>query len=415
MKIKGIFFLLISGLLAALILVYLTFQSGNGNRYERTENSTSVIRILASYEMKSEQELLNSIAEQYERQCDGVDVQFQWIDRENLKKEVCLSVDAGKQLDLVICSNREVTGLMDIEVLQEVPEALADQEFRETLLYPELWKEFSDEGKYYGIPFTLDPYVLFCNTVYFERKQSAYPQTWEELLDICEKTGETGISGLGFGVKRTGDAADLFDAILYTFDGNYYALDSEGGKNTLELLDILKKRGCINKNVVNCTPTDAAYEFAERKMLMLLAPLSIRGCLETKMESTEFRIYPIPEGVKTGHAVTGNAIGILKTAGTQASDFLQFLFEENNRREIIEKTGTLPLYLSEAEISLSDDVQILDDIFREKGSVPGSNSNWFEVSSILAAYQYNILVKRNVNADSLLSGLQDDVRVAIMR
>ena len=132
-KIKGIFFLLISGLLAALILVYLTFQSGNGNRYERTENSTSVIRILASYEMKSEQELLNSIAEQYERQCDGVDVQFQWIDREKSEKKKFVSAwMQEKQLDLVICSNREVTGLMDMEVLQEVPEALADQEFRET-------------------------------------------------------------------------------------------------------------------------------------------------------------------------------------------------------------------------------------------------------------------------------------------
>lgn len=403
------------GLILAMLLVYAdVYREGTG-RADREEEEIKTLRILSSYELKGQKEMLRALADEYESSHAGISFEIHWIDKEDLKKEVCLGVDGKQQPDLVICSSMEMPALVNMEVLEDLTEDIRSMGM-ERLIHPDQWKSVMGSGRFYGIPFTLDPYVLFCNRSYFEKKQLAYPQSWEEVLAALSGMEENGLYCFGFGIRSSGDAAAFFDNLLYTCGGNFYSLNGAPGLQAMELLDTLKRRGYVNKNVINYTAKDAAKDFAMEKTMMMIAPLSTGRCIEEYEKAPEFQILAAPSNIRQGYLLMGDNIGILKGGREEAHDFVQFLYTEGARKKILDDTGTLPLLEGEQEKFAWDRAADgLNSSFLQYGAPLDGYYSWFEMSSILSDCVYQVLTKKNIDLENITYHLQDEIRGAIMR
>lgn len=412
MKVKYMFAASITVLLLALMIAYCSFQKQGNARDSHTEEKEKTIQVLVSDEVCTGQKELEEIAEKFSEEKEGIEVHIEWADREDIKKKVCVGANDEKQPDLVICSNKEISGFMEMGLLQEISsEELIESLYSETI-YSGLWQSAMSDGKHYGIPFTVDPYVLYYNSDYFEKKNLQKPESWEEIMEICANIREPGFYGISFGIRRSGDASDFFDCLLYSCGGNYYSLDSEPGKMAINYLDELKRRGYFSKDAINNSPKDAAANFKEGKAAMFLAPLSMAVYLNEDSGSVKFAISPSPSAIKEGYALTGNSLGILDEEDGLTQEFITYLYETQQRKQILTCTGTLPVFECEQDISVTD--RELSDIFYKNGVVLPNYNSWFETSSILSEYVYKVLALRNINLDKNASELQDKIRVAIM-
>lgn len=411
MKVKYTFAASITVLLLALVVVYCSFQEQGNDRDSQTTEKVKTIQVLVSDEVCTGQKDLEDIAEKFSEEKEGTEIHIEWADREDIKKKVCVGANDEKQPDLVICSNKEISGFMEMGLLQEISEAELIEPLYRGTIYSGLWQSAMSDGKHYGIPFTVDPYVLYYNSDYFEKKNFQKPESWEEIMGICASIREPGFYGISFGIRRSGDASDFFDCLLYSCGGNYYSLDSEPGKMAINYLDELKRMGYFSKDAINNSPKDAAANFKEGKAAMFLAPLSMEKYLNED-SSVKFAISPSPSAVKEGYALTGNSLGILDEEDGLTMEFVTYLYEIEQRKQILTCTGTLPVFEGEQENSVTD--QELTDTFYKNGVVLPNYSSWFETSSILSEYVYKVLALRNINLDKNVSELQDKIRVAIM-
>ena len=232
---------------------------------------------------------------------------------------------------------------------------------------------------------------------------------------MCNSIDSSGIYGLGFGVRRTGDGARLYSSVLYICGGSYYSLDSSPGIRSLELFDTLKRWGYVDKNVINYTQTDIAREFADEKAAMIIAPISVKTYLDQLKSGISYRITAVPGEVREGYVLSGDNIGILKNGDRGALAFMGYLYQPEVRTRFLNATGTLPLFQAEAGEGGNDrDMLQLKKGFVNQGILLKSYNSWFEVSSILSEYVCSLLTKKNIDVPETARNLQDEVRVAIM-
>lgn len=96
MSTRKILWLTILAAFAALIVFYMEFQYSNRVE-EGTEENTDVIRILAPYETKMHQQILQQVAKEYSR-ADGMPrFVFEFVPKENIKKNCLCAVWPEKE------------------------------------------------------------------------------------------------------------------------------------------------------------------------------------------------------------------------------------------------------------------------------------------------------------------------------
>lgn len=400
-------------LLCGIAFTYLLFERGQ-TQAPGLVSEKKTVRVLSCYEIKRERDFLKSLAQEFNSEEADFQVEIEFIDKENLKKDIGLRVDGGTQQDIVICDSMEMPALADMGVLEDVTDWV-QEEFFYSLVYPDMWQSAMNHGAYYGIPFTCNPYVLFGNREYLKRLQSGMPRTWERFLTLCREDGVTGIYDLEMGVKRSQDAAAVFNTLLHVCGASYYNLSGEYGQRALEILDTLKYWGYADKKAVNSTQKDAAGSFGGGQSVFLIAPLDTRVWLADEMPELSYEIGALPTEIKEGYVLSGDNLGLLKGAGEEAKAFVKFLYRPENRLRLIDATGTLPLFQEEyRKYQAAGDLASLSEAFFYKGETLKSYNSWFEISGVLKDSLHTLLTKRSLDLAREAGELQDKIRVAVM-
>ena len=151
MKVKYMFAASITVLLLALVIVYCSFQKQGNTRDSYTEEKEKTIQVLVSDEVCTGQKELEDIAEKFSEEKEGTEVRIEWADREDIKKKVCVGANDEKQPDLVICSNKEISGFMEMGLLQEISsKELIESLYSELTETGILGRNYGDMCKYTG-------------------------------------------------------------------------------------------------------------------------------------------------------------------------------------------------------------------------------------------------------------------------
>ena len=101
MNIRRAVLFIASILLCGLLFIYALFERDKEVHQTREEEKIKV-RVLACYEIQQERELLKQLADDFNQKYQACMVEVEFIDKENLKKDICLRVDSGEQPDIVI-------------------------------------------------------------------------------------------------------------------------------------------------------------------------------------------------------------------------------------------------------------------------------------------------------------------------
>jgi raffinose/stachyose/melibiose transport system substrate-binding protein len=137
----------------------------------------------------------------------------------------------------------------------------------------------SVDGGIYGIPFNMHVNGIYCNTELFEQNNIAYPTTWDEFIDVCQKFSELGITPIAMGNKELWQGIQLFEPILLSEGGYDYCtsaingedtFDSDWTKKSAEIMLQISQAEAFSKGVSGLTFTEGAAEFAAGKAAMTI-------------------------------------------------------------------------------------------------------------------------------------------------
>lgn len=373
--------------------------------------------VLCSYETKLHQQILKEIANDYSNQPAHARVNVEFIPKENFKKEICMRLDSGSTADLIICDNSMMPALIDMGVFVDVTDYV-DGKLKKSINFPKLWSTTMDDGKYYGVPFTCDPYVLFYNRNILEEKGEAVPKSWDDLLEVCGRLQQLGKEEFGFAAKRPEEIYSFYINILNAFGGNLSTVDQEGGLKAVHVIEELKRQRYISSQTINLTEADVARSFANGDIMLMANRLSASTILRSSRMEFAAGIEEMPYGIKESLILTGENIGITLHADEEAYDFLAYLYEDIVQERICYALDTLPVKSSVPyrmkRISPDDGEEFLRRYMNEGWCAESTNS-WFEIADEVSGSLYSIMETRGVSTEDTLSRMQNNIKLFIMK
>lgn len=400
-------------LVAGFVYVYASFQNEMQEKGAPVETEeTTVLRVLTAADLRQTREVYDALAAGFEAVHPEIHVEMNYVDQENLKKEVLLTYDSELAPDLLICNGIELAALTNMNVLQDLTEQITP-ELRNNLIYQELWNSARRNAGCYGIPFTCDPYVLFVNSWYLEEFGLPCPTDWNSFYAVCDRMKAEGLYGVCYAAGGSLDSASLFNHLLYSCGGNYYNLSGTPGQRSLEILDLIKRRGYASREDVNYRQSDALRMFSEGQSAMLLAPLSSRAWLDVSSEM-RYQVTLVPQEQRQTAVVEGDFVSMFRDAAPEAAAFLAYLYEPSSREMLLEAGVTLPAFWDEEEMTEQTSIIAIEAVLQDSGTVFANYGGWYEICDILAEYTRNALIKRNVDIAQMAVSLQDEVSLAIV-
>ena len=109
-------------------------------------------------------------------------------------------------------------------------------------------------------------------------------------------------------------------------------------------------------------------------------------------------ICTVPREIKNGYVLSGANLGLLKGASEEASLFVEYLYSPQVRWQLVEGTGTLPIFQEEfTAYEKEGRLKSLNDRFMRQGESQKHYNSWFELSGILSDGLRSLLTKRNMD------------------
>lgn len=400
--------------LVMLVITYIGFSSKNNKGVKGEEGTEQIIRILAPDEGSVHKQALEETAQNYSRIRGNKQVEIQFISQENYQKEICMRTDEGTNTDLIICENTMMPSLIDMGILEDLTSYV---EGNVKLRYQQnLWTNAISDGKYFGVPFTNDPYVLFYNKDLMKKESQAVPKTWDELLNVCDHIKGLGNYGFGFAAKQTEEVTSFFMQVLYSCGGSLREVNGSAGNQVFQFLLQLKNRKQISPDTINWSQSDLAHEFAKGHIAMMAGNASMASVLRTSRLGFEVGVAGMPSGKKEAYLLHGKNIGITKSADVEeAKKFLDYIRELDVANFLTKEMDSVPVLVEGVyeQKKIGPGKELVSD-YMKNGVTKGAYDSWFDISAAVANGIYEILHERNVSVQEIGDAMQDKVRVAII-
>ncbi len=216
-------------------------------------------------------------------------------------------------------------------------------------------EQISVDGKYYGLPFRSDFWLIYYNKALFDKAGVAYPtndMTFEQYDALARKmtsgTGADKVYGSHFHTWRS--AVQLFGIL----DGKHTIIDTDYSflKPYYQIILNEQKDGiCQDYATLKTSSTHYSGVFYNNSVAMMNMGSWFIATQIAKVKSGESKSvnwglvkYPHPAGVKAGTTLgTITSIGVSSASKKQAAalDFVKFVSGEDGAA-IVATTGTIP-------------------------------------------------------------------------
>ncbi len=191
------------------------------------------------------------------------DITVEWVTAPygEIVNQVVNMAGAGNKVDVIFGEIDWVPGMVDAGLAAPVREILSDDFVND--FYPDVLKSFEVDGKPYGIPLYVSPYVLYYNKDLFKQAgldPNKPPKTYDEMLSYAQKLSQlrdaNGNKVYAFGQTTASvpvSGASL-TAMIFNFGGQVLdangnlAVDNQGFKDAIAMLQLLDQRGYNPQN-----------------------------------------------------------------------------------------------------------------------------------------------------------------------
>jgi multiple sugar transport system substrate-binding protein len=233
-------------------------------------------------------------------------------------------------------------------ILADVSDVINEIKGLEGGLYEAAFLGVGYQGKYYGIPYTLNPWVMHSRDDVLKAAGVAYPKTWEEMIKVSPKISKPPqVYTYAMSLGDNDDTDKNFFQIVWGYGG---ALQNQQGaltfksRETLEAIKVVKEM--YDKKVIppGATTWDASGNnkaYQARQAIFSLNPNTIYAWLDVNdkplMELTG--MYGTPAGPK-GHfdLIDVRSFAVFKDAKNPgpAKEALRYFVQPANYEKVIE-------------------------------------------------------------------------------
>jgi raffinose/stachyose/melibiose transport system substrate-binding protein len=214
----------------------------------------------------------------------------------------------------------------------------------------------------FGLTPSVGPYGVFTNDTLFAKLGLKVPQTFGQLLDLCQKAKADGtVAVLVSGAGVTQMTADLAITTLYAKDKRWLgqrragkvSFDGTAGwHEALQEYAELGQAGCFEPGAVGTTADAAISMFAQGQALMFAGPAVTRELVDQEKPQFRYSHHAFPDGTAAGQTRTmlilGDAIGVNAHASAQdqaaAQTFVDFIARPKQSALYAQTTGGISQY-----------------------------------------------------------------------
>ncbi len=405
------------GIMVALMMIAGNYYKDSAQKVPADSRKEKFLRILAPYETDTNSKMLLDLAEQYSRIKNNPKVEIEFISKNDFKKEICMNLDQDQLADLIICDNSIMPALINLAVLRDLSDYI-DETSKVSHYFLEQWNNTRSDGKYYGIPFTCDPYVLIWNKNLFHKNNVSVPKNWDDLKATARKVQGVGINGIGIGARQSEEITAFFIQLLYSTGGSIREINGEGGMKVFELLDYLKRNKLIPVECINWNQLDLTNKFINGEIAMMINNLSALSVIKSGSIDFQVGVAAVPFEKKENYMFHGKNIGISITADYEASiQFLDYITQKSIVRQIADATETIPVQV-DVDYNFEDDGYVISkEIIRkqkEHGIAKSSLNSWFDISAAISDGIYQLISETDPSIKNIADTMQDKVRIAII-
>ncbi len=407
------------GIMAVLMMVAGNYYKDSARKIpaDGRKEKEQVLRILAPYETNTNSKMLLDLADQYSRIKNNPRVEIEFISKNDFKKEICMNLDQDQLADLIICDNSIMPALINLIVLRDISDYI-NETSKVSHYFLEQWNNTRSDGKYYGIPFTCDPYVLIWNKNLFNKNNVSVPENWDDLKATARTVQEVGINGIGIGARQPEEITAFFIQLLYSTGGSIREINGEGGMKVFELINYLKNNKLIPVECINWNQLDLTNKFMNGEIAMMINNLSALSVIKTGNIDFQVGVAAVPFEKKENYMFHGKNIGISITADYEASiQFLDYITQKSIVRQIADATETIPVQV-DVEYNYENDGYVLSKEFiqkqKEHGIAKSSLNSWFDISAAISDGVYQLIGETNPSLRNIADTMQDKVRIAII-
>ena len=225
------------------------------------KNPEEKVKVVATYEQINQQKTIKELIEKYNEEAE-VEAEIIFMSEEELKNVIFAGEgkDGKSKVDMIICNSVLIPSLIDLNILQDIS-GYVTTEVKERF-YDNIWSNNMSDGKYYSIPFTSDPYVLYYNSFLMDKLSLKIPETWEDYEKNVQKISDLGSSYFGFAAKEAEDLTILYLHWLATTGASIRETNSDYGMHVLDMLVDIKERALISPNIINWNKHDLTRAFS---------------------------------------------------------------------------------------------------------------------------------------------------------
>lgn len=298
------------------------------------------------------------------------------------------------------------------------------------------------DGKYYSIPYRINPYVLFYNKTAFDKAGVAIPDgtwTWDDYIETARelkrKLPAAGYDGVSVYPTYTHYWNEIVQGFAYaqTDGADYYSGDYDFMKPYYETFLKLQDEG-LTLNFSSATATKASYQSQFCAELSIMYPIGtwavatlIQNQKSGDAHQFEWGIAPLPQdssddtksgsyrtaGQVTGFAMSNKTSGQVRAA---AKEFIKFAAGEEGALAVA-ATGTQPAYRSDkvTEAYFSLDGMPQDELSKQAWGdqkvyfAPPANKNAAELVSMLNTMHSSIMTETK-SVDEAVAATSEQIK-----
>ncbi len=387
--------------------------------WEETESlpARQVLKILAPYESTSDSLMLQELASQYSAIESNPLVEIEFISMNDFQKKICVDLEDKSLADIIICDNSMMPALINLDVLMDISDYVEGT--GKLAHYSQgQWNNTRSDGKYYGVPFTNDPYVLIWNKDLFDDNQVSVPRNWDQLKVAADQASRVGVYGIGIGAKQPEEITAFFIQMLYSTGVSIREINSDEGLKVFELINELKTSKLMPNKCLNWTQLDLTYKFMNGEVAMMVNNLSSLSVIKGGNIDFEVGVSSVPYDKKENYMFHGKNIGLSIAGDYDAStSFLDFITQEKIVEQIANTLETIPSQLDVPYNFQSDGYALNQDFVqkqRESGMAKSSLNSWFDISTAISEGIYQLLSENDPSIEEIANTMQDKVRIAII-
>ena len=271
----------------------------------------------------------------------------------------------------------------------------------------------------YGLPFRYDGSGIYYNVDILQQYgYDSFPETWDEMLELCDKVKADGIYGFAWPLGNQANAATRLVQQLYTYGGDVLnedetecLLNTDAAKSALEALASTVQNGQASPSSLEYDNTTMRDAFGAGELAFNLSGPFDWETLDADYPDLNYATAPIP-GIDGMGCTTANGwcVAMPKNCDEENKDaaarFMAYIVEPENQARITQTFPASKTSIQNEEFA-TDMLKPFADQLENSRPEPAF-TRWSEMEPIIYEYIQNA-VSGSMTVDEACEGMTNDI------